>query len=148
MSGAVRPERRRSGGTGRRAGLKIPCPQGREGSTPSSGTTPLPVGWWTPGGGLLSVDCEVNCEGGPLRRSIHIRGIRVRTFFHGKNHSYQGSIARFSGDCGFTSEQQNAFPDPDEAKRLGVENLPFHDPDPLASPLYDQGIALLLQTHL
>jgi hypothetical protein len=28
----------RSGGTGRRAGLKIPCPQGREGSTPSSGT--------------------------------------------------------------------------------------------------------------
>src|SRR3990170_2567329 len=30
---------RRSGGTGRRAGLKIPWPQGREGSTPSSGTT-------------------------------------------------------------------------------------------------------------
>lgn len=30
----------RSGGTGRRAGLKIPWPQGREGSTPSSGTSP------------------------------------------------------------------------------------------------------------
>src|SRR5262245_1385548 len=28
----------RDGGTGRRAGLKIPCPQGREGSTPSPGT--------------------------------------------------------------------------------------------------------------
>src|SRR5659263_236935 len=38
MTGAVRPGRRRSGGTGRRAGLKIPCPQGHEGSTPSSGT--------------------------------------------------------------------------------------------------------------
>ncbi len=38
MTGASRPGRRRSGGTGRRAGLKIPCPQGHEGSTPSSGT--------------------------------------------------------------------------------------------------------------
>ena len=38
MTGAGRPGRRRSGGTGRRAGLKIPCPQGHEGSTPSSGT--------------------------------------------------------------------------------------------------------------
>ena len=38
MSGAGRPGGRRSGGTGRRAGLKIPCPQGREGSSPSSGT--------------------------------------------------------------------------------------------------------------
>src|SRR5512142_1574717 len=38
MSGAGRPGQRRSGGTGRRAGLKIPCPQGREGSSPSSGT--------------------------------------------------------------------------------------------------------------
>ena len=28
----------RSGGIGRRAGLKIPCPSGRVGSTPSSGT--------------------------------------------------------------------------------------------------------------
>ncbi len=28
---------RRSGGTGRRAGLKIPCPSGRVGSTPTSG---------------------------------------------------------------------------------------------------------------
>src|SRR3990172_4858264 len=33
---------RRSGGTGRRAGLKIPWPQGREGSTPSSGTSLFP----------------------------------------------------------------------------------------------------------
>ena len=33
---------RRSGGTGRRAGLKIPWPQGREGSTPSSGTRLFP----------------------------------------------------------------------------------------------------------
>src|SRR3990170_4619003 len=32
---------RRSGGTGRRAGLKIPWPQGREGSTPSSGTSEI-----------------------------------------------------------------------------------------------------------
>ena len=38
MTGAGRPGRRRSGGTGRRAGLKIPCPRGREGSSPSSGT--------------------------------------------------------------------------------------------------------------
>src|SRR3972149_3303087 len=42
---------RRSGGTGRRAGLKIPWPQGREGSTPSSGTTHLSVVWCTTGGG-------------------------------------------------------------------------------------------------
>ena len=41
----------RSGGTGRRAGLKIPCPQGREGSTPSSGTTPSSVAWCPTGGG-------------------------------------------------------------------------------------------------
>ena len=32
----------RSGGTGRRAGLKIRWPQGRVGSTPSSGTIFLP----------------------------------------------------------------------------------------------------------
>src|SRR4030042_1962300 len=38
---------RRSGGTGRRAGLKIPWPQGREGSTPSSGTSLFPsAGPW------------------------------------------------------------------------------------------------------
>src|SRR4030065_808985 len=42
---------RRSGGTGRRAGLKIPSPQGREGSTPSSGTTHLSVVWCATGGG-------------------------------------------------------------------------------------------------
>ena len=42
MSGADLPGRRRSGGTGRRAGLKIPCPQGREGSSPSSGTKTNP----------------------------------------------------------------------------------------------------------
>ena len=30
----------RSGGTGRRAGLKIPCPSGRVGSTPTSGMKP------------------------------------------------------------------------------------------------------------
>ena len=35
------PEQCRSGGTGRRAGLKIPCPQGHEGSTPSSGTSEI-----------------------------------------------------------------------------------------------------------
>jgi hypothetical protein len=33
--------RRRSGGTGRRAGLKIQCPSGRAGSTPAFGTHPL-----------------------------------------------------------------------------------------------------------
>ena len=33
----------RSGGTGRRAGLKIPCPSGRVGSTPTSGTGPKRV---------------------------------------------------------------------------------------------------------
>jgi hypothetical protein len=32
----------RDGGTGRRAGLKIPCPKGREGSTPSPGTLSPP----------------------------------------------------------------------------------------------------------
>ena len=47
MSGARCPGRRRSGGTGRRAGLKIPCPRGREGSSPSSGTTSFPVAWCT-----------------------------------------------------------------------------------------------------
>src|SRR3954464_11329541 len=38
----------RDGGTGRRAGLKIPCPKGREGSTPSPGTLSPPGA--TPGG--------------------------------------------------------------------------------------------------
>ena len=56
MSGAGRPGRRRSGGTGRRAGLKIPCPQGHEGSSPSSGTTPFPVAWCTTGGGRTGED--------------------------------------------------------------------------------------------
>ena len=35
---SLRLSRRRSGETGRRAGLKIPCPQGRVGSIPTSGT--------------------------------------------------------------------------------------------------------------
>ena len=32
----------RDGGTGRRAGLKIPCPKGRAGSTPAPGTRQIP----------------------------------------------------------------------------------------------------------
>ena len=68
MSGAGRPGRRRSGGTGRRAGLKIPCPQGREGSTPSSGTTPFPVAWCATGGGRTG-------EGRPTPRRIALPGV-------------------------------------------------------------------------
>jgi hypothetical protein len=39
---------RRSGGTGRRRGLKIPWPQGRSGSSPGSGTTDrkVPCNWF------------------------------------------------------------------------------------------------------
>ncbi|HZL98590.1 MAG TPA: hypothetical protein VFB91_07815, partial [Terriglobales bacterium] len=57
--------------------------------------------------------------------SIRLPGIRVRPFFNGKNHSYQGPLTRFSTDFGHTPEQQDAFPNPDEAKRLGVENPSF-----------------------
>src|SRR5438270_5062450 len=39
--GRGRPEVRRGGGTGRRVGLKNRCPQGRPGSTPGLGTTPM-----------------------------------------------------------------------------------------------------------
>ena len=39
----------RSGGTGRRAGLKIPCPSGRVGSTPTSGMEHKPVTVPNPG---------------------------------------------------------------------------------------------------
>ena len=105
MSGAGRPGRRRSGGTGRRAGLKIPCPQGREGSTPSSGTTPFLVAWCTTGGGRTGEDrrrtrappqrpphsrmyCapwgtpQRTARGARLRRAEYFRGYRRGLQFH------------------------------------------------------------------
>src|SRR3990172_6519787 len=51
---------RRSGGTGRRAGLKIPWPQGREGSTPSSGTSLFPEPVY---GGRTGFGRRANSEG-------------------------------------------------------------------------------------
>src|SRR5512134_347659 len=77
-----------------------------------------------------------------------ILSIRGRPFPDGKSHSYQGSLAGFSSDYGFPSENPDAFPDPDEAERMRVENPSFHDPDSVVSHLQDQGIALLRQPHL
>ena len=41
-------------------------------------------------------------------------------FSEGKNHPYRGSPIRFPADLDFSSEQPDAFPDPDEAKRPGA----------------------------
>jgi hypothetical protein len=64
-----------------------------------------------------------------------------------KSHFYQGSLTGFPADGDFTSQSQDAFPDPGEAKRLGVENPFFHDPDAVVSHFEYQTIVRLFQAH-
>jgi len=49
--------------------LKIPWPQGREGSTPSSGTTSFSVAWCATGGGRTGADDDGQEEKPDFRRA-------------------------------------------------------------------------------
>ena len=72
----------RSGGTGRRGGLKLRCPQGRQGSNPCSGTTTSPGSWPRSDRARRPGSAAAECEAARLllgRRLRHRRRRRRRT---------------------------------------------------------------------
>ena len=112
MTGAGRPGRRRSGGTGRRAGLKIPCPQGREGSSPppapgeSKGSKSLTLFRSS----LVLMEGLERARGAPLPDELHSWGTPTAdNTFHDRHEGHRAS----------SEPRRKGRPTPDEILSLG-----------------------------